>query len=238
MAREAGTRPALPGGSVESTASLPHPAGAPPGTKDFWRQEHTKFAAPHYRLEKTARLINRISGSRHLDLLDVGCGPATLGRLLHPRIRYFGIDIAVAEPASNLREADILDVPIGFDGRRFGIVVSQGVFEYLGGHQEQKLAEIAALLEEDGIFLATYTNFAHRRPYVYEAFTNIQSIERFRGSLEEHFIVHRAFPTSYNWNHGQPRRAWVRQANMRFNADLPVLGRRLGVEYFFVCSRS
>lgn len=206
------------------------------GTKEFWRNEHPKFADPHYRLQKTARLINRIAGSESLDLLDVGCGPGTLARLLNPGIRYYGIDISVANPAPNLRELDILDAPVDFDGRRFDVVVSLGVFEYLGEHQMQKFAEIASLIAPGGKFLVSYTNFSHRRPYIYEAFTNVQSVEDFRDGLKHHFTIHQTIPTAYNWNHGQPRRRWLRQANMHLNSDLPWFGRRLAVEYYFICT--
>ena len=66
------------------------------------------------------------------DLLDVGCGPATLMHLLDQNISYHGIDIAIHEPAPNLIEADFLENPISFHGRKFDIVLAQGIFEYVG----------------------------------------------------------------------------------------------------------
>lgn len=204
--------------------------------KDFWDGERPKFATPHYRLRKTARLVNRIAANRTCTVLDVGCGPGTLGMLLHPDISYFGLDLAVHGPAANLREVDLTESAIEFDDLRFDIVVAQGVFEYLGDHQSEKFAEISRILNRGGRFIVTYVNFDHRKPYIYPPYSNVQPRNAFRAALEEHFVIERSFPASYNWNGGQPNRWWVQAANMRFNANLPLLGRRLAVEYYFVCA--
>ena len=79
---------------------------------DFWIKENQKHVPAHYRLQKSARLINAIAGRDERDLLDVGCGPATLMRLMRPNIHYYGIDIAIHDPAPNLLETDILEKPI------------------------------------------------------------------------------------------------------------------------------
>ena len=47
--------------------------------RDFWADENTKYARPHYRMLKVARLVNRLAVGKDCRLLDVGCGPATLG---------------------------------------------------------------------------------------------------------------------------------------------------------------
>src|SRR5215469_11855313 len=82
--------------------------------KDFWSKENLKFSQPHYRLEKAARIITRIAGGKDCALLDVGCGPATLMRALPSNIQYYGIDMAIQDPAPNLMEADLLKAPIRF----------------------------------------------------------------------------------------------------------------------------
>ena len=79
-------------------------------------------------------------------LLDIGCGPATLERLIPPTVRYHGIDIAIHEQAPNLIEADIVKSPIRFGDQKFDIVLAQGFFEYVGDYQSQKFDEIAQLL--------------------------------------------------------------------------------------------
>ena len=43
--------------------------------KDFWSEENLKYSRPHFRMEKAARLINRLAHGRERTLLDVGCGP-------------------------------------------------------------------------------------------------------------------------------------------------------------------
>jgi len=211
--------------------------GAPYYKKDFWSKENLKYLPAHYRMRKAARLINRLAGGRECTLLDVGCGPATLGTLLTPRIAYFGIDIAIRDPAPNLREVDFLETPIGFADRQFDFVVAQGVFEYVGEHQERKFAEVAELLADGGLFIASYVNFDHRARDIYWPYSNVQSLNDFRTSLATHFSVRKCVPTSHNWGHSEPRRKLISVPNMYLNVNLPIISRILAVEYFFICSR-
>lgn len=204
--------------------------------RGFWDTENLKFSRPHYRLEKLARLINRLCGADERTLLDLGCGPATLRHLLSPAIRYHGIDIAIHDPAPYLREADLLEGPISFDGRQFDIIVAQGLFEYLGDYQSQKFGEIARLLRPGGSFIATYMNFDHRRPNIYGPYSNVRPFEEFRSNLTEFFKVNRAFPSSYNWNHHHPNRTLVKAINMVVNVNIPIIGRALAVDYVLLCS--
>jgi len=204
--------------------------------KEFWNVESEKFIAPHFRLEKCARIINSLAGVKDYELLDVGCGPGTLAKSLVPTIHYYGIDIAIPEPADNMREYDILSQPIDFDGKRFDLVVAQGLFEYLGDHQEEKFREISRILADDGTFLTSYSNFAHRRPTVYEVYNNVQPQHDFRRSLSRFFTIDRAFPASHNWCHSSPKRDLVKNVNMNFDLDIPFVSRKLAVEYLFVCS--
>ncbi len=74
--------------------------------RDFWIAENLNYAKPHYRLEKAARIVNKLARGQNRTLLDVGCGPATLKHLLGGNIQYHGIDIAIHNPAPNLREVD------------------------------------------------------------------------------------------------------------------------------------
>lgn len=204
--------------------------------RDFWGTENQKYSTPHFRLEKCANLVNRLAGSRNCDLLDVGCGPATLMRFVRPNINYYGIDIAIPAAHPNLMELDLASNPIRFEDRTFDLIVAQGFFEYLGGHQDEKLDEIAGLLRPDGRFVASYVNFAHRRPSTY-IYNNIQAMADFRASLERHFVVERYFPTSHNWRHDEPKRPWLKRANMHLNVKVPYVSPMLAVEYFFVCAR-
>jgi SAM-dependent methyltransferase len=225
---------------VSSSAGVDEPARESVAEfykRDFWIRENRKHVPAHYRLQKSARLINAIAGPEDRDLLDVGCGPATLMRLLRPNIRYYGIDIAVHDQAPNLIEADFFERPIRFDGRGFDIVAALGVFEYMGARQDQKFREIAQLLGEHGRFVLTYTNFGHRDSRIFEAFSNVQPMVDFRRSLARHFTIEKYFPTSYNWHGGQPVRTALKSANMRVKVNVPLIGDKLAVEYFFICSR-
>jgi SAM-dependent methyltransferase len=204
--------------------------------RDFWIEENRKHTPAHYRLRKTGWVVNQAAGAGERDLLDVGCGPATLAGVLRPGINYYGLDIAIQQPAPNLRELDILGAPIAFGDRRFDVVVAQGLFEYMADRQAEKFAEIAELLTSDGKFIVTYTNFDHRAKYVFSAFSNVQPMADFRAALARTFRVDRQFPTSYNWNGGQPANQLLQAANSHLTLNIPVLGPKLAVEYFFVCS--
>lgn len=204
--------------------------------KDFWSKENLKFSEPWYRIEKSARLISRLANGGECSLLDVGCGPAAMMPLLPQNVHYHGIDIAIQQPASNLLESDILKNPIRFGDKRFDIIIAQGVFEYLGEFQKQKFAEIADILNENGTFIVSYTNFRHRKPVIYHAFSNVVSLDEFRSDLERYFHIRRCFPFSHNWKHGQPARKLVKAVNMHVSANIPVISPVLAVEYFFICS--
>jgi SAM-dependent methyltransferase len=204
--------------------------------RDFWSQENLNYSRPHYRMEKIARLINRLARGNDCTLLDVGCGPAALMSLLGSNIKYYGIDIAIHGPQPNLLEADFLEGPVDFGGRQFDFVVAQGVFEYMGGFQSQKFAEIAKLLTEDGIFIVSYVNFEHRRRQVFSLYSNVQSFREFRTSLSEHFSIRRFFPTSYNWGHWEPGRKLLKAANMNIRVNIPFINHRLTVEYIVICT--
>ncbi len=204
--------------------------------RDFWIKENQKHVPAHYRLQKAARILNRAAAGRECDLLDIGCGPATLMHLLQKNIHYYGIDIAVHDPAPYLIETDFLENPIGFGDQRFDIISAQGVFEYMGSAQSRKFSEIAQLLKEHGKFILSYTNFGHHDKYVFEAFSNVQPIGDFRQSLARYFTIDRCFPASHNWHGGQPNRKLIKAANMHLNANIPFISPRLAVEYFFICS--
>lgn len=204
--------------------------------RDFWGVENLKFVDVHFRMAKMARVIHRLAGGRECNLLDVGCGPGTLGRLLPGSVRYHGIDIAIQEPASNLIETDIVQSPISFRGMRFDIIVAQGVLEYCGDWQSQKFAEIRNLLKADGRFVVTYMNFAHHKREIYWPYSNVQQPTEFRRDLERNFVIERTFPGAYNWNQSLPNRPVMKAAQMNFNIDIPVLNTALGVDRFYICS--
>lgn len=204
--------------------------------REFWASENLKYVEPHFRLTKAARIVNRLAGHRDCDLLDVGCGPATLSRFVHKNINYYGIDIAIHNSAPNLLQTDFLAAPIQFADKEFDIIVAQGVFEYVGEFQAQKFSEIANILKENGIFLASYVNFDHLHRVVYEPYSNVQSFDEFKTSLEQVFHIDHCIPTSYQWHHREPSRKINRAIQLRINVKLPLVSRLFAAEHFFVCS--
>ncbi len=204
--------------------------------RDFWSEENLKFSQPHYRLQKALQIINGLALGKECTLLDVGCGPATLMRMLPTNIHYHGIDIAIHDDAPNLLEADIVKSPIKFRDKRFDIVLAQGLLEYVGDFQSQKFSEIAAILNGDGKFIVTYWNYGHRKKYIYSAHNNIRSFDDFRNDLARYFNIDRSFPASHNWRHGSPGGKLNQTINMHVNMNIPFISPLLAVEYFVVCS--
>ena len=151
-------------------------------------------------------------------------------------VHYYGIDIAISEPADNLLERDILEAPIDFVGLRFDFVVAQGMFEYVGAHQDQKFAEIAGLLGPAGKFVLTYQNFDHWQREVYWPYSNVQPPADFRECLARFFRIERWFPLSHNWYHSQPRRGFMQSAQAHININVPIISPILAVDYLYVCS--
>jgi SAM-dependent methyltransferase len=204
--------------------------------REFWCKENLKYAQPHFRLEKSARLVNRIAQGRPCDLLDVGCGPATVMRLLDRNIRYYGIDIAIHEPAAHLRQIDFVEGAIGFEDKRFGIVLAQGVFEYIGALQAQKFSEITKILTDTGKFVVSYVNFDHIKSCRYSVYNNMQPFKEFKKSVSRFFTIDRIVPTSHRWRHREPERRIMKDIQMHINADIPVVSPMFAVEYFLICS--
>jgi SAM-dependent methyltransferase len=204
--------------------------------RDFWATENRGFAEPHFRLQKVAGIVRDMVGDKECDLLDLGCGPSTFARLMPPNVRYYGIDIAIHDPAPNLIEKDLLETPIDFRGMKFDLVLAQGLFEYLGDRQRQKFAEIRTLLKDSGKFVVTYINFAHRQRNLYHAYSNVQEPGAFRRDLERYFTIDRAFPGAYNWNHTLPSRRFMKKAQSRLYVNIPFVSEILAVDYFYICS--
>ena len=203
----------------------------------WWQEENLKYSQPHYRLEKCARIVNLLSKGRECDLLDIGCGPATLSRLLHKNIHYFGIDLATHERSPNLMEMNLVENEISFQNRVFDLIVAQGFFEYVGGYQKKKFSEIERILKADGRFVATYMNFSHLNRRVYPMYNNVMPLNNFIRELASVFRIESCFPTSHNWIGTEPRKAWLRKIQMPLRIRMPLISPLLGVEYFFVCRK-
>ena len=43
--------------------------------KNFWSEENLKYSRPHYRLEKSARIINRLARGKECTLSMLAAGP-------------------------------------------------------------------------------------------------------------------------------------------------------------------
>lgn len=204
--------------------------------RDYWIVENTLYTEASFRLRKCARLIDGMAGNRNCSLLDVGCGPAALEPLLNQNVAYYGIDIAIHNPANNLREVDIANQPIAFNDKRFDFVVALGLFEYMGHQQRKKLQEIWDILKGDGKFVLSYINFGHYHRKIWPNYNNVQSTAEMIRSLSEFFQVERCFPASHHWRHKQPGKHSLPSLQMHINFRLPIFSSMLAVENFFICS--
>lgn len=205
--------------------------------RDFWADENLKYAEAHFRLEKSARLLNKLANGKECDLLDVGCGPATLMNLIDQNFRYYGIDMAIHRKAPNLMEIDFTASRVGFRERMFDFVISQGLFEYIGGFQQKTFTEISQILKPGGKFVVTYVNFDHMNRELYKPYNNVQSFGEFHKHLSDVFCVDSVIPTSHHWRHREPHRRLIKDIHMHVNLRIPILSSLFAVEYFFVCSR-
>lgn len=206
--------------------------------KKFWLDEAALYyKQPYLRLEKCSRLVNRIAQGKEVDLLDVGCGPATLEKLLNKNIHYHGIDIAIHHPGTNLVEMDIINNPINFENKKFDIVIATGLFEYMGKYQKKKMSEIQQVLKDGGKFIVSYTNFGHIHSLIdYTPYNNIVSIKEFTKDLALFFHIDKITPTFYNWNGTEPRKRWSYSIQKYVTIHIPIIHSRFAVSYFFVCT--
>jgi len=205
-------------------------------SRDYWVVENAQYANASFRLRKCAKVINEMTGNSECTLLDVGCGPGALRPLLNPNISYYGIDIAIHEPAAFLRELDIARETIAFDKKRFDFVVAMGFFEYMGQQQNHKFEEIRTVLKDDGRFIMSYINFEHLRRLVWPNYNNVKPITAMAQDLKKVFQLERCFPVSHHWRQKQPGKYAVPAMQMHVNFNIPLISPWLAVEYFFVCS--
>lgn len=203
--------------------------------RDFWIRWVPQNDS-YFRISKCARLLQNIVQGRRYDLLDVGCGPATLRTLLGSNVNYYGLDIAIHEPAPYLLETDFARNPISFEDKRFDIVVALGVFEFMGRYQDQKFVEISRILKRDGKFIMSYLNWGHFRGPVIPICNNVQPITELTKSLQRVFHLEKCFPASHHWRFKQPGKN-AGPIQMRLNLNIPFVSSWLAIEYFFVCSR-
>ena len=206
-------------------------------SREYWIVENAQYARPSFRLEKCARIVSGLAGGRACNLLDVGCGPAALRQVLPSNIDYYGMDIAIHQPASYLKEVDFGREPISFNNMQFDFVVGMGILEYMGEHEQQKFEEIRKILKPDGKFILSYINFDHFRKRVWPNYNNVQPIEKLVLSLKKVFNVDKYFPASHHWRQKQPGKYAVRPLQMHLNFKIPIISPALAVEYFFVCSQ-
>lgn len=134
-----------------------------PSTSAYWNVRGPEFDTVHPRLQLIGRLIGELPGVR--TMLDVGCGPAAMRRVVPPGIEYFGIDIAsdviagLDDPA-HFQVVNLDTVDGCFDDRRFDLVVCSGVFEYIND-RERFMRLLRRKAAPGGHLILSFTNHQH-----------------------------------------------------------------------------
>lgn len=205
-------------------------------TKQYWIKENYKYKNVHFRLERVANIINAKS-KRSADLLDIGCGTATLSTILREDINYFGIDIAPHSNEPNIRELDIANSVIQFDERKFDVIVVSGLFEYLGEKHVEKMKEISNILKDRGIFIVTFSNMEHIKKPNYPSWNNFDSISVFKGNLEKHFQVMNYFPAYHNIKYTEITNGIGKKLAHKINFNIPTISNRWGIDFIFICTK-
>jgi SAM-dependent methyltransferase len=126
-----------------------------------WNERAKALDIPHARLRIIAREIAALPGPP-ATLLDIGCGAATLRKLLPESIEYFGVDIAddvipVGTDPEHFVVADLNVEDDCFPGRTFDVVVASGAFEYVRD-PERFLHLVTRKLAPGGFFVISYLN--------------------------------------------------------------------------------
>jgi len=198
---------------------------------DYWAVETQKYRLPHRRLKRLAGELNRLPLAAGT-VLDLGCGPGTLGQLLdRTRLTYFGVDV-FPQPnfAGRYGQFDLeggtwSDFPFT---EKFDAVVLSGVMEYLSAKRVGELLSFIKehLLKSDGIVIASYTNFEHytRQPLNYHpAWLAIWPSDQLANLFAQvGFRVERKYPSYYfvlNRRIYSPRR-WLGWLSRRFGRQI------------------
>ena len=205
---------------------------------EYWSGETQKYQEPHLRLKRLAGEINRLP-LKTGTVLDLGCGPGTLGHLLdRSRFQYFGVDVFKQELATGAYGQFDLDHDdwdqFSFQ-QKFDVVVLSGVLEYLAPERIEELLRFIRqnLVKPETVLVVTYTNFEHylRRPINYHpAWTVTRPIKKMLSVLANTgFRLIKKYPSYYfvlNRRLFSPR-VW-----------LPWLSRRFGRQIIFILKLS
>ncbi len=131
-------------------------------TLTYWKKETQKYQTPHLRLSRIVDEIRQRTPQGRI--LDIGCGPQTLGSMLGSSHDYSGVDIVGTGDAHfqafNLETQPLSEFPFQ---EPFDIVTCSGLFEYLSLERIEGLLHLIhkQLLTPQSLFIATYTNFSH-----------------------------------------------------------------------------
>jgi SAM-dependent methyltransferase len=130
--------------------------------RNYWLEETKKFTWKHARILLIAEEINHNPDIQ--SVLDLGAGEALLFRLLDPRIKYRGLDIAGEKGGSNSQPPvdffDFDNLAIGEDvrGIPYDCVVISGLLEYLDNWEELIEKVINEWLKPGGVCLVSFIN--------------------------------------------------------------------------------
>ena len=117
------------------------------------------------RLDKIARVIEKMRGDREIKILDAGCGEGHLLEKISERgyNNLFGVDVtdvALESAAKRVPKAELSLQDISkfsFEDKSFDIVVCTEVIEHVENYNEV-LTELKRILKDDGLLILTFPN--------------------------------------------------------------------------------
>ncbi len=212
-------------------------------TLAYWKKETQKYQTPHLRLLRIVEEIRQ--HKQHGRVLDIGCGPQTLGSMLGTAYEYYGVDVVGTGDAHfqafDFEQHSLTEFPFK---ETFDIVTCSGLLEYLSLAKIEELLKLihSTLLTQESLFVATYTNFAHvtrRRGKMHPkwitkiSINEIQELYRRSG-----FEIQASYPSYYKIGGGplKPGLWW----NLQRHLPLPKSGwfaSLFGKQYIFVLKK-
>jgi len=170
-------------------------------------------------MRKVARMVSRLAGDREYDLLDVGCGPGTLQRLMPSNVPI----TASTSQSPRLRITCLRRIswkPRSTSGIRFDFVVAQGISSTWAStsHRIRRDRRTPQARRQ------VRAHVPELRPQATRGLLAVQQCPapgQLPRDLSRFFKINRSFPLSHNWNHSQPRRPLMKASQAHINLNVP-----------------
>ncbi|MFA6106358.1 MAG: TylF/MycF/NovP-related O-methyltransferase [Patescibacteria group bacterium] len=189
------------------------------GLDKYWTAESRKYKKPHKRINEIYGEI--IKGGSGGSIIDIGCGPASLGEMLkNSNYKYAGVDVFMQKivfgryAVFDLEKDNFKNFPFN---EIFNVIVISGVIEYLSIDRVRELLRYlnSNLSNKDTKILITYTNFSHysrKKKTYHPLWVNIRNIDDMKKEFKSAgFSIVKHYPSYYYISRRRlnvPHNAW------------------------------